>query len=406
MKRKVMALMLTVSMLALTITGCGNFKTQDSVLERQENTEESTITNEAEAERTEPESTKAESAESTETQSQETENTKTEVRIGSLKGPTSIGLMKLMKDAEEKTAANDYTFTMETAADALLPMVIQGELDIALVPANVASILYHKTEGGITVIDINTLGVLYMVSADTSPAAIGDLKGKTIYLTGKGTTPDYALHYILERNGISESDVTLEYKSEATEVAAVLANEPESIGLLPQPFVTAACAQNESLQVIFNLTEEWRAVQGEEGSELVTGVTIVRNEFLQENQAAVERFLEEHRASAEFANEHVEETAELVAAKGIIEKAQVAAKAIPNCNITYMDGEEMKKALSGYLSVLMEQNPESVGGKLPDEDFYYLKERMHAGRDGKNDKKGRSDHFLVICMAGFYACYP
>lgn len=371
MKRKVMALLVTVSMLALTITGCGNSKTQDSVSERQENTEESTITNEAESERTEPESTKAESAESTETQSQETENTKTEVRIGSLKGPTSIGLMKLMKDAEEKTAANDYTFTMETAADALLPMVIQGELDIALVPANVASILYHKTEGGITVIDINTLGVLYMVSADTSPAAIGDLKGKTIYLTGKGTTPDYVLHYILERNGISESDVTLEYKSEATEVAAVLANEPESIGLLPQPFVTAACAQNESLQVIFNLTEEWRAVQGEEGSELVTGVTIVRNEFLQENQAAVERFLEEHRASAEFANEHVEETAELVAAKGIIEKAQVAAKAIPNCNITYMDGEEMKKALSGYLSVLMEQNPESVGGKLPDEDFYY-----------------------------------
>ena len=375
MKRKVMALLLTFSVLTLTLTGCGNSKTQDSVSRGQESAEEekSVITDETEAQNTGSGSTETESAEteSTEEADEETESVKTEVRVGSLKGPTSIGLMKLMKDAEEKTAANDYTFTMETAADALLPMIIQGELDIALVPANVASVLYHKTEGAITVIDINTLGVLYMVSADTSLTGIGDLKGKTIYLTGKGTTPDYALHYILGQNGISEADVTLEYKSEAAEVAAVLANEPESIGLLPQPFVTAACAQNESLQVIFDLTKEWRAVQGEEGSELVTGVTIVRNEFLQENKEAVERFLEEHKASAEFANDHVEETAELVAEKGIIEKAQVAAKAIPNCNITYMDGEEMKTALSGYLSVLMEQNPESIGGKLPEDDFYY-----------------------------------
>jgi len=370
MKRKVMTLLLAVSMLTFSLAGCGNSQTQDSVSQSQDNTVK-------EAESTEAESTETESieTESTEAEDQETkteaQGTKAEVRVGSLKGPTSIGLMKLMKDAEEGTAANDYIFTMETAADALLPMIIQGKLDIALVPANVASVLYNKTEGGITVIDINTLGVLYMVSADTSLTDIGDLKGKTIYLTGKGTTPDYALHYILEQNGMSEADVTLEYKSEAAEVAAVLAEEPESIGLLPQPFVTAACAQNESLQVIFDMTEEWRAIQGSEGSELVTGVTIVRNEFLQENEEAVKCFLKEHKESAEFANEHVEETAELVAEKGIIEKAQVAAKAIPNCNITYIDGEKMEAALSGYLSVLMEQNPESVGGSLPGEDFYY-----------------------------------
>ena len=276
-----------------------------------------------------------------------------------------------MKDAEEGNTANNYTFTMETAADALLPKMIQGELDIALVPANVASVLYNKTEGGITVIDINTLGVLYMVSGDDTLTDINSLKGKTIYLTGKGTSPDYVLHYILTQNGLSEEDVTLEYKSEATEVAAVLANEPESIGLLPQPFVTSACAQNENLKVIFDMTAEWDAVQGESGSRLVTGVTVVRNEFLQENPAAVNKFMEEHKASAEFANTNVEETAELVAAQGIIEKTPVAQKAIPNCNITYIDGEEMKAALSGYLSVLMEQNPESVGGKLPEDDFYY-----------------------------------
>ena len=368
MKRKVTALLLAVSVLAFTAAGCGN-----SGAKEEKNTQAAAGT-EAAGSTMADEST--ETAESVETERMETAESvgtaeRTEVRVGSLKGPTSIGLMKLMKDAEEETAANDYTFTMETAADALLPMIIRGELDIALVPANVASILYNKTEGGITVIDINTLGVLYMVSADTSFTGIGDLKGKTVYLTGKGTTPDYVLHYILEQNGISESDITLEYKSEATEVAAVLAKEPESIGLLPQPFVTAACTQNENLQVIFDLTEEWRAVQGTEGSELVTGVTVVRNEFLQANEEAVKDFLKEHKASAEFANDHVEETAELAAAKGIIEKAPVAVKAIPKCNITYIDGEAMKAALLGYLEVLMEQNPESVGGKLPGEDFYY-----------------------------------
>lgn len=363
MKRKAMAVLMAATMAVLGLAGCGasgaGNNGQGETVQTAETQESST-------------EVQNEEVQSVQEQTTETEPyTAADIRVGSLKGPTSMGLMKLMKNAEEGTAANNYTFTMETAADALLPKMIQGELDIILVPANVASVLYNKTEGGVSVIDINTLGVLYMVSADDSFTTIADLKGKTIYLTGKGTTPDYVLHYLLEQNGLNEGDVTLEYKSEATEVAAVLASEPESIGLLPQPFVTAACAQNENLKVIFDTTKEWDAVQGESGSRLVTGVTVVRNEFLQENPAAVKKFLEEHKASAEFANTNVEETAELVAAQGIIEKAPVAQKAIPNCNITYIDGEEMKTALSGYLEVLMEQNPESVGGSLPTDDFYY-----------------------------------
>ena len=377
MKRKAMTLLLTASLLALTLSGCGSKETtNETVTESTEEiiVEESTISAEEPLAETAEENSAAAEETSTETQPENDSDetvVSADIRIGSLKGPTSMGLVKLMKDSEEGNTANHYTFTMETAADALLPKMIQGELDIALVPANVASVLYNKTEGGVTVIDINTLGVLYMVSADETLTSMADLKGKTIYLTGKGTTPDYVLHYLLEQNGLSESDVTLEYKSEATEVAAVLSNEPESIGLLPQPFVTAACAQNENLKVIFDMTEEWDAVQGDGGSRLVTGVTVVRTEFLRENQAAVEKFMEEHKKSAEFANTNVEETAELVAAQGIIEKAPVAQKAIPNCNITYIDGKEMKEALSGYLTVLMEQNPESIGGTLPAEEFYF-----------------------------------
>lgn len=294
-----------------------------------------------------------------------------DVRIGSLKGPTSMGLVYLMDRAEKNETDNHYEFTMTAAADELLPSMVSGDLDIVLVPANVASVLYNKTNGGVSVIDINTLGVLYMVSGDDAIHNMGDLKGRTVYLTGKGTTPDYVLQYLLKENGLT-ADVSLEYKSEAAEVAAVLTETPEAIGVLPQPYVTAACMQNENLSVVLDLTQEWASLQGEDGSRLVTGVTVVRKAFLEEHKQAVERFMEEHAYSTDYANEHVEEAAELVAAAGIIEKAPVAAKAMPKCNITYIDGTDMKTALSGYLEVLFEQDASSVGGSLPGDDFYYI----------------------------------
>lgn len=295
-----------------------------------------------------------------------------DIRVGSLKGPTSMGLVYLMDQASQGKAANNYEFTMTAVADELLPAMVSGDLDIILVPANVASVLYMKTEGGVSVIDINTLGVLYMVSGDDKIKTMEDLKGRTVYLTGKGTTPDYVLQYLLKENGLATGDVKLEYKSEATEVAAMLAETPEAIGVLPQPFVTAACAQNENLSVVMDLTKQWAAVQGEGGSRLVTGVTVVRSGFLAEHKEAVDKFMEEHAASAVYANEHVEEAAELVAEAGIIEKAPVAAKAMPKCNITYIDGTDMKTALSGYLEVLFGQDASSVGGGMPGDDFYYI----------------------------------
>ena len=298
---------------------------------------------------------------------------KVDISVGSLKGPTSMGLVYLMSQSEKGEASENYTFTMATAADELLVQVVSGNLDIALVPANVASVLYHKTDGGISVIDINTLGVLYMVSGDNSLQSMDTLKGKTIYLTGKGTTPDYVLQYLLTGNGLTLDDVTLEYKSEATEVVAVLSENSEAVGVLPQPFATVACMQNETLSVVMDLTKEWSALQGEGGSSLVTGVTIVRNDFLKENPEAVAAFMKDHKQSAAYANENIEEAAELVASYGIIEKAPVAVKAMPYCNITYMNGEDMKNALSGYLEVLYEQDASSVGGSLPADDFYYIK---------------------------------
>ncbi len=294
------------------------------------------------------------------------------VRIGSLKGPTSMGLLFLMDQAQKGQAQLDYEFTMAAQADELLPLLAKGELDVALLPANVAAVLYQKMEGELAVIDINTLGVLYMVTGDLSLKSVEDLKGRTIYLTGKGTTPDYVLHYILAANGLTEDDCKLEYKSEATEVAAILAKNKEAVGLLPQPFVTAACMQNETLSVVLDMNEEWTKLQGADGSRMVTGVTVVRKAFLKERAKAVETFLQEHRESAESINQNLQEGAALAVKAGIVAKEAIAQKAILDCNITYIDGEAMKQALSGHLSVLYEQNPEAVGGALPGEDFYYV----------------------------------
>lgn len=389
MKRKVISVIAGMALCVAIVTGCGadakttvNSSTEATAETSAEAPAEVTTEKDAETDgeastetaaetSTEP-SAEAPAKDTSEAAEETASYEAVDIKVGSLKGPTSMGLVYLMDQAKKGEAANNYEFKMAAAADELLPAMISGELDIVLVPANVASILYNKTQGGVTVIDINTLGVLYMVSGDTSIQKMEDLKGKTIYMTGKGTTPDYVLNYLLTENGLTADDVSLEYKSEATEVAAMLAEDAAAIGVLPQPFVTAACAQNEKLSVVMDLTEEWAAVQGEGGSSLVTGVTVVRNEFLQENGAAVDKFLEEHAASAAYANENVTEAAVLVAEAGIIEKAPVAEKAMPKCNITYIDGEEMMTALSGYLEVLYNQDASSVGGNLPGEDFYYL----------------------------------
>ena len=295
------------------------------------------------------------------------------VRVAGLKGPTTMGLVKLIDDDANGITENDYEFTMVTAADELTALVAGGKVDIALLPANVASVLYNKTKGNVAVIDINTLGVLYLVSGDTSITTVDQLKGKTVYLPGKGTTPDYSLRYVLSAAGLSEDDVTLEFKSEANEVASVLAEDPNAIGLLPQPFVTVAMAQNDKLSMIMDLAAVWDSFQPEEGgSRLVTGATIVNKAFLEEHSDLVDTFLAEHEASIAFTETDVDAAAELIAAQGIVPKAPIAKKALPYCNVEFVAGEEMKEALNGYLSVLFEQNPASVGGSLPDDAFYYL----------------------------------
>lgn len=296
---------------------------------------------------------------------------KVNINIGSLKGPTTMGMVKLMEDSENGETDNNYIVNMTGTADEIVTSMVKGEIDVATVPCNLASVLYNKMEGQVKVAAINTLGVLYIVENGNEINSIEDLKGKTLYSTGKGTTPEYILNYILSENGLDiEKNLTVEYKSEATEVAALLAEDTNAIAMLPQPFVTTVQAKNDKLRVALDMTEEWNKVQGNEGSALVTGVVIARKEFIEKNQQAFDKFLQDYKASTEFVNSDVNGAAGLIEKYGIV-PATVAEKSIPLCNITFIGGNEMKEKTQGYLKVLFDQNPAAVGGKLPGDDFYY-----------------------------------
>ena len=295
--------------------------------------------------------------------------TPVDMRIAGLKGPTSMGMVKLMQDAEDGTAKNNYTFTIAGSADEITPKLTQGELDIAAVPANLAAVLYNNTKGAVQLLAVNTLGVIYIVEKGDSVQSLADLKGKTIYATGKGSTPEYALKYILSKNGIDpDKDVTIEWKTEPTEVVQTLAQADGAIAMLPQPYVTVAQGQVEGLRVAVDLNQAWNDLDN--GSLFLTGVLVVRTEFAKEHPEQIDAFLIEYEASTQWVNANVADAAQLVEKYDIV-KAAVAEKAIPACNITYLAGQQMKDATTGYLQVLFDQNPKSVGGQLPDDGFYY-----------------------------------
>ena len=290
-------------------------------------------------------------------------------RVAALKGPTAMGLVCLM-DENEGDAAH-YSFDLYTAGDEIVPLIAKGEVDIALIPTNLAATLYQKTEGGVQVLDVNAGNVLYVVSHDETLTDLSGLKGKTVYITGKGTSPDWTLQYLLKKAGMSESDLTIEFKSEATEVVSALAQDAAAVGILPQPFATVAMMQDQEMSVNFPLENAWKEYSPD-GSGIATGVTIVRKAFAEEHPAAVAQFVLDHQASVQSAEEDPASAAALIEEYGIV-KAAVAQQVIENFNpMVATTGEAMQTWVSGYLEMLYEIEPDAVGGKLPDEGFYYL----------------------------------
>lgn len=298
---------------------------------------------------------------------------KTDINIGVLKGPTGIGTVKLMEDNAQGKSCNQYHFTVASGADELTSKLISGEVDVAAVPTNLAAVLYQKTEGDIKLAAINTLGVLYLLeNGEEGVGSIVDLEGKKIYASGQGSVPEYVLDYILKENGV---EAQVEYKQDHAELAAALASGNIEIGMLPEPNVTSVMMKNDKVQIALDMTEEWDKVNKKMGngeSKLAMGCIVVSDRFLKDNQEAFQQFLAEYKESIDFTT-HLSETAKLVEKYEIMQNATAAEKAIPNCNIVYIDGEEMKETIQSFYQVLFEANPKSVGGKLPDDSFYYIK---------------------------------
>ena len=334
--KKILALLLALTLTAALCAGCGS-------------TSEETTTDDT-------------------TATQEEDVT---IRLGGLKGPTSMGMVKLLADNDAGATTNSYEFTMAGSADELTPKLLQGELDILAVPVNLGSVLYNNSEGSVQLLAVNTLGVIYLVEKGGQTVTDwASLKGQTIYATGKGSTPEYALNYLLEKNGLDPAaDVTIEWKSEPAEIVAQMAAQDHVIALMPQPFVTVAQSKFSDLTVALDLTAEWDKLDN--GSQLITAGLVVRKEFAEAHPQAVADFLAEYAASTAYVNENVTEAAQLVEQYDIVEAA-VAEMAIPACNIVCITGQEMMTSVQGYLQVLFDQNPQAVGGSLPGDDFYYL----------------------------------
>ena len=344
--KKLLSLLLVVLVLCLSLTACNKAK-EETVVEPDDQPTPEPV----------PETTIEEA---------------TTIKVASLKGPTSMGLVNLYDKADNDQLSYSLEYSINGAADEISPLLISGQLDAAAIPANLASVLYNKTEGNIVVAAINTFGVLYIVESGDSIQSISDLKGKTIYSTGKGTTPEYALDYLLEQNNLNpDTDVTIEFASEATEVATLLTEDTSgnAVAVLPQPYVTAVLAQNDSLRVALSFADEWEKVTDD--SKLVTGVLVFNKQFAESNPNLVSEFLADYAASVEFSKTDLDGAAALIEQYGIVAKAPLAKKALPLCNIDFVVGAEMKETLSGYLQTLFDKNPAAVGGSLPTDEFYY-----------------------------------
>ena len=304
---------------------------------------------------------------------EDTQQAAASIRVGAMVGPTAMGMVRLMEQAELGETQNTYEFAdLMTDASAFVAPLASGELDIAALPSNLSSVLYNKTEGGIQVLAVNVLSVLNIVERGESINAVADLAGKSIYATGQGATPEAVLRYLLKENGVDpDADLEIHWCADTTEALSFITEDAEAIAMLPQPFVTAACAKVEDLRVALNLGEEWDKL--ENGCSIVTGVLAVRTEFAQAHPDEVAVFLDEYAASEEYVTGQPEEAAALIEKYGIVQSAAMAQKALPECGITFLTGEECKDALEGYLQILADTDPAMVGGKLPGENFYYTR---------------------------------
>lgn len=292
----------------------------------------------------------------------------TPIAAAAMNGPTGMGMAYLNSRALENDLNYSLSVTFAGSPDQISGGLISGDIQIAAVPVNLASVLYNKTDGQVLTAAVNTLGVLYVVEKGESIQSIADLAGKKVLAAGQGSTPEYIINYLLEKNGLT-GQVEIEYASEHAEAITQMAAGNADIIIVPEPFVTTSLSKVEGARIALDITEEWNKVSD---AQLVQGCLAVRKDFAEAHPKAVEAFLKDYADSAAYAVEHPAEASALIENYGIMASAQLAEKAIPNCNIVCITGQDMQAMVNGMLAVLYDADPTSVGGTLPGHDMYYM----------------------------------
>lgn len=291
------------------------------------------------------------------------------ISVACIKGPTGVGMVQLMDNAEKGNGENNYNFKVVSSADEISGKIISGEINIASVPTNLAAKLYNKTQGKIVMLAVNTLGVLSIMENGNTIKSVADLKGKTIYSTGKGSNPEYILRHILKENGLDpDRDVKLQFLAANDELVASLVSGKAQVALVPEPAASTVNAKKSTVNKVLDVNEEWEKISD---SKLMMGCIVALKSYVEANSDAVKSFLKEYKASVEFAENNIQNTAELCEKYGIIPSRQVAEKAIPDCNLTFATGKEMQNSIRGYFEVLLNADKMSIGGNMPKEDFWY-----------------------------------
>lgn len=296
------------------------------------------------------------------------------MKIGILKGPSGVGMVKLMDDNDADKTFNQYDFTIAGAPDEIIAKITSGELDAAAVPSNLAATLYNKTNGDIIVACVTTLGSLYILESGNTINSVQDLKDKDVYSAGMGASPECVLNFILKENGLDkDKDLSVNFLGEHAEVAIALSGGLVSIGLLPEPNATSVLMANKNVRIALDLNAEWEKICANKGlsKSLPMGCFVVNKKFLDSNKQAFDKMLEEYKKSIQFVSNDLDAASELTVKYDIMADAAVAKAAIPNCGIGYIDGNDMKDSMKNYLNILFDANPELIGGKLPDDGFYY-----------------------------------
>jgi|LGOV01.1.fsa_nt_gb NitT/TauT family transport system substrate-binding protein len=299
------------------------------------------------------------------------ENDKTFIKVAAPIGSPTLSIIKMFKDSLMIGSNTEVAYECVKSPDLMASKIMSGEIDIALVPSNLAIKMYNK---GIDYKYAATgvWGVLYIISSEDI-TTWEDLKGKEINIIGRGLTPDIVTRYLLKANGLEpDKDVKFNYVNGASELAQLFISGESTLSIMPEPMLSKVMMKKCDTKIVLDLQEEWTKVSGNNDSYPQAGI-FIKNELIENHPELVEEFLLKYEESIKWVNENPSLAGEYSEEFKTGLNAELVKKAIKRSNISYKNAIDSEKALISYYEVLLNFSPDTIGGKLPDDNFYYKK---------------------------------